>query len=78
VIASGLSPGEVTDAVAMLATHLTRVARGARRSRGVQVDAIDGAPALMSPHVPALNAAGFRRETSGLRHDGERFGGARA
>jgi ATP-dependent Lhr-like helicase len=75
VIASALGPGEVTEAVAMLASHVTRVARGARRSRGLEVETIDGAPALMSPHVPSFIAAGFRRETSGLRHDGEMFGG---
>ncbi len=62
------SPPDVTEATAALAAHLSRGARGARRSRGIRVETIDGAAALSSPHIAALQAAGFRRETSGLRY----------
>jgi ATP-dependent Lhr-like helicase len=63
-----LTPADVTDAADALATHLTRGERSMRRSRGIQVESIDGRPALTSPHIGALQAAGFRRETSGLRY----------
>ena len=67
-IAPDLSAGEITEAVATLAAHLTQGERGLRRSRGIRVETIDGRPALSSPHAAALQAAGFRRETSGLRY----------
>ena len=63
-----LTAGMVTEASAALAAHLTQGERGGRRSRGIRVETIDGRPALSSPHVTALQAAGFRRETSGLRY----------
>ena len=72
-IAADLTSAQVTEAASEIATHLTRAARGGRRSRGIRVESIDGASALSSPHVSALMAAGFRRETSGLRYDGETF-----
>jgi ATP-dependent Lhr-like helicase len=67
-IAPDLTPAEITEGMAMLAAHLTQGDRSVRRSRGVRVDTIDGRPALSSPHIAALQAAGFRRETSGLRY----------
>jgi ATP-dependent Lhr-like helicase len=67
-IAPGMAAGDVTEAVALLAAHLTRGEGSYRKARGVRVETIDGAPALMSSHMPALHAAGFRRETSGLRY----------
>ncbi len=73
MIAAALTAAEVTDAATALALHVTREARAGRRSRGIRVESIDGGAALSSQHVPALMAAGFRRETSGLRHDGETF-----
>ena len=73
-IAADLTPAQVTDAATAIGLHVTRSARGGRRSRGIRVESIDGTAALSSPHVPALMAAGFRRETSGLRYDGELFG----
>ncbi len=69
-IAPELTSDDVTAAARALAVHLTRIHRGARRSRGFRLESIDGAPALSSPHVPALVVGGFRRETSGLRYDG--------
>ena len=66
-IAPELTPGEVAEAVRELVAHLTGGER-MRPSRGIQVETIDGRPALTSPHITALQAAGFRRETSGLRH----------
>ena len=75
-IAAELTDGDVTSAAALLGAHLVRRNRGTR-SKGFQVETIDGVPSLMSPHVPALLAAGFRRETSGLRYDGEMFGTSR-
>lgn len=76
VIAAELTSDDVTSAARALAIHLTRVHRGARRSRGFRVESIDGAPALSSSHVPALMVGGFRRETSGLRYDGGGTGAA--
>jgi ATP-dependent Lhr-like helicase len=73
-IAEGLTAAQVTEAALAVALHLTQAVRGGRRSRGIRVESIDGGAALSSPHVPALMAAGFRRETSGLRYDGEMFG----
>ena len=67
-VAPDVTPGTVTNAAAALAAHLTHGERSIRRSRGIQVETIDGRPALSSPHAPALQAAGFRRETSGLRY----------
>jgi ATP-dependent Lhr-like helicase len=58
---------DATEAAALLAMHLTHGEGSIRRSRGVRVETIDGRPALNSPHVPALQAAGFRREATGLR-----------
>jgi ATP-dependent Lhr-like helicase len=66
--APDLTPGVVTNAAAALAAHLAYGERSIRRSRGIQVETIDGRPALSSPHAAALQAAGFRRETSGLRY----------
>lgn len=71
VIAADVAAGDVTEAALLLARHLVRVHPGARRARGFRVETIDGAAALMSPHVAALAAAGFRRETSGLRYDAD-------
>ena len=67
-ISPGLTPADITEAAATLAMHLAYGERSMRRSRGVRVDTIDGRPALSSPHIAALLAAGFRRETSGLRY----------
>jgi ATP-dependent Lhr-like helicase len=67
-LAPDLSPSDTTEAVGALVSHLTRGERSTRRGRGIQVDTIDGQPALSSPRSAALQAAGFRRETSGLRY----------
>ena len=65
--AADLTTAEATDAVRELVAHLSRGER-TRRRRGIQVETIDGRPALTSPYIVALQAAGFRRETSGLRY----------
>ena len=65
--APDLTIAESSDAVRELVAHLTLGER-TRRRRGIRVETIDGRPALTSPHIAALQAAGFRRETSGLRY----------
>jgi ATP-dependent Lhr-like helicase len=66
--APDLPAAEITEAAGALAVHLTHGGRSVRRSRGIRIETIDGRPALSSPHIAALQAAGFRRETSGLRY----------
>ena len=77
LIADGLSSDDVTEAATMLAAHLTRNTRGGRM-RGFHVETIDGGPALGSSHLAALMAAGFRRETTGLRYDADATGATRS
>ncbi|HEX6533255.1 MAG TPA: DEAD/DEAH box helicase [Gemmatimonadaceae bacterium] len=69
-VADGLAPAEVTAAAGALGEHLRRaaaLAQGARR-RDAKIEAIDGAPAIESAHVPAFRAAGWRLEPDGLRY----------
>jgi hypothetical protein len=63
-----LAASDITEIMTLLTTHMSQGERGGRRARGIRVETIDGRPALSSSHVAALQAAGFRRETSGLRY----------
>ena len=62
-VRDGVDPALVTSAVAALVKHV-----GARRSRDIIVEQIDGAPAATSPRAEAFQRAGLRLTTAGLRH----------
>jgi ATP-dependent helicase Lhr and Lhr-like helicase len=61
------SPDDVERAARALALHLQRSAERGERRRDLNVESIDGAPALESARADSFIRAGYARTTRGLR-----------